>query len=136
MRSPSVVARLSDEPRDRTGAGWLLRLALAVPVGYHGGWNLAPAGRAWWAASDLPATLGIVVGVAELLAIVAVLSGLLSRLAAVGLVLIFAGAVPQHLPMGFSFKTGGVEPLVVYVLLALAIVVERRREPHLPGALS
>ena len=62
MPSPSVIARLSDEPRGRTAAGWLLRIALAVPVAYHGGWNLAPAGRAWWSASDLPAALGIAVG--------------------------------------------------------------------------
>lgn len=136
MPSVSLVARLSDAPRARSVGSWLVRLALAVPVAYHGGWNLAPVGRAWWAQSGLPPALGVVVGLAELLAVVAVLSGLLSRLAAAGLVLIFVGAMPHHVPLGFSFKTGGVEPLVVYVLLALAVVVERRAAPFHPGVAS
>jgi uncharacterized membrane protein YphA (DoxX/SURF4 family) len=122
------LRRLGDDPRTRGVHAWLVRLALLVPVVYHGAWNLGPSGAAWWASSSgLPPTLRWVVGAAELAAAIALATGALGRVAALGLVLIFAGAIPQHAPLGFSFKVGGAEPLVVYGLLALAIALEPRR---------
>lgn len=129
MASTTVLLRvLGDDPRTRSATAWLVRIALIVPVVYHGGWNLGADGGAWWeSSSGLPQALRFVVGIAELAAAISLASGLLSRIAALGLALIFAGALPHHAPLGFSFKVGGVEPLIVYVLLALAIALERRR---------
>lgn len=108
-------------------ASVLGRAALAVPVAYHGSWNLGSEGAAWWAHdSGLPVALRFVVGTAELAASVSVMTGIWTRAAALGLVLIFLGAIPQHIANGFSFKKAGIEPLVVYVLLASALVVDSR----------
>jgi putative oxidoreductase len=111
------------ELRARPLSAWLLRGALAIPCVYHGAWNLSLDGAAWWSSSSgLPVALRFVVGVAEVAAALALLSGVLSRVAAAGLVVIFVGAVPHHIANGFSFKHGGYEPLVVDALLALAVV--------------
>lgn len=124
----ATVRALGDDPRTRSPQAWLVRVALLVPVVYHGLWNLGPGGAAWWtSASGLPPALRWLVGGAELAAAIALASGVLGRVAALGLVAIFIGAIPQHAPLGFSFKGGGVEPLIVYVLLALAVAVEPRR---------
>lgn len=115
---------VDDDPRDRPLSQWLVRAALVVPCVFHGAWNLGAEGAAWWVASSgLPPGLRFVVGVAELAAALALVSGVLSRLAAAGLVVIFAGAIPQHVAHGFSFKGGGWEPLFVDLVVALAIAV-------------
>ena len=137
MAAPLSPRALGDDPRTRTVAAWLVRIALIVPVVYHGGWNLGGAGAAWWhASSGLPPSLRFVIGGAELAAALAIATGRLGRVAAIGLVLIFVGAIPQHAALGFSFKVGGVEPLVVYVLLALAIALEPRRDARARGSVA
>lgn len=101
-----------------------MRAALVVPCLYHGAWNLSAAGGAWWlASSGLPPALRFLVGAAEIAAALALVTGVMSRLAAAGLVVIFAGAIPQHAAQGFSFKQGGWEPLFVDLVIALAIAL-------------
>jgi putative oxidoreductase len=101
-----------------------LRLTLAIPVAYHGAWNLGANGAQWWAeSSGLPVPLRFLVGGAELAASLSLVTGVLSRLAAVGLAIIFAGAIPQHWGQGYSFKHGGWEPVLVYAMLALLIAL-------------
>lgn len=118
---------LDDDPRTRTLSRWLLVAALAIPCTWHGAWNLSDAGAVWWAtASGLPAALRFVIGSAELAAAVGISLGVLSRPAAAGLALIYAGAVPQHIDQGFSFKHGGYEPPLVYLLIALAFALSPR----------
>jgi putative oxidoreductase len=103
---------------------WLARLALGLPTLYHGVWNLSAEGAAWWqSASGLPPALRFVIGTAEVLASVALVTGSLARLAAALLVPIFAGAIPQHWAEGFSFKQAGWETVFVYLMLSLAIAV-------------
>jgi uncharacterized membrane protein YphA (DoxX/SURF4 family) len=115
---------IDDDPRTRPLSRWLVSAALVVPCIYHGVWNLSDAGAAWWLTdSGLPPALRLLIGAAELAAAVALVSGVLSRLAAAGLAIIFLGAIPQHVAHGFSFKNGGWEPLFVDLLLALAIAV-------------
>lgn len=128
MRSADLgrIALVDDDPRSRPLSSWLVRMALAIPCAYHGAWNVGDDGAAWWTSSSgLPASLRFVVGAAEIAAAIALVSGVLSRVAAVGLVVVFAGAIPQHVGNGFSFKHGGYEPLVAYALIALAIVFTR-----------
>jgi uncharacterized membrane protein YphA (DoxX/SURF4 family) len=111
---------------ERSLGNWLVRAALAIPTLYHGAWNLGSEGMLFWTRdSGLPPWLRFIVGGAEICASLAILSGVLSRLAACGLLLIFIGAIPQHYAAGFSFKHGGYEPVVVYALLALALATER-----------
>ncbi len=124
---------VDDDPRSRPVSTWLVRAALAIPCVYHGAWNLTDDGAAWWSSSSgLPPGLRFVVGIAELSAALSLLSGVLSRVAAAGLVLIFAGAIPQHVANGFSFKHGGYESLVVDLALALAVALGfwSRRSAH------
>lgn len=105
---------------------FLLGLALAVPAAYHGVWNLSTEGRAFWTEdSGLPPVLRYVVGASELLASGALVTGCLRRSAAVGLLLIFVGAIPHHVAAGYSFKHGGYEPLLVYATVALAIALQQ-----------
>ncbi len=89
---------------------------------YHGLWNLGGEGTRWWIEqSGLPPSLRFLIGVSELCAALALTVNVLARLAAIGLFVIFVGAIPQHWAQGFSFKHGGWEPLLVYALLSLAI---------------
>ena len=110
-----------------------VRAALGVPVAWHGAWNLGAAGARWWAEdSGLPPALRFVIGAAELAASAALLTDRLARHAAAGLFVIFLGALPQHTAQGFSFKDGGWEPILVYLLLSLSVALRApsREVPH------
>lgn len=103
---------------------WLVRWALAVPMAYHGLWNLSAEGAAWWADdSGLPAELRFAVGLGELAASLSLGSGVLSRLAALALIPLMLGAIFQHAEH-YSFKVGGFETPLVYAILAVAIALE------------
>ncbi len=106
------------------------RFTLVPPCLFHGWWNMSDAGARWWALeSGLPVGLRWVVGFAEWAAAISLATGVLSRWAAVGLVALFIGALPQHWAHGYSFKENGVEVLVAYATLSLAIALrppERR----------
>lgn len=112
----------------RSSAHRLVRWALAIPVAFHGSWNLTAEGARWWESeSGLPKDLRFLVGLAEIAGACSLAGDFFARWAAGGLVLIFLGALPQHWRNGFSFKNGGWEPLFVYALLALSIVVPDRK---------
>lgn len=100
---------------------WLLRLALAVPMAFHGAWNLSLDGLRWWQQdSSLPEELRWLIGLGELAAALSLATGVLSRLAALALVPLMAGAIAQHLE-AYSFKVGGFETPLAYLMMALAI---------------
>lgn len=114
----------------------VLRWALAIPLTYHGVWNLSAGGAAWWAStSGLPEDLRFLVGVGELAIALSFASGVLSQLAAIALIPLMLGAVAQHADT-YSFKVGGFETPLVYAMVALSIALEpssysleRRPEP-------
>ena len=111
------------------GADLLLHSSLSIPCIYHGIWNLSKAGDTWWhAASGLPPALRFLVGAGEVAAAVGIWSGAGRRLAATGLAVIFLGAIPQHMAAGFSFKHGGYETPLAYLLLSIFIALRRRRD--------
>lgn len=103
---------------------WLVRWALAIPMAYHGLWNLSAEGATWWANdSGLPAELRFAVGLGELAASLSLASGVLSRLAALALIPLMLGAIFQHAEH-YSFKVGGFETPLAYAMLALATALE------------
>lgn len=121
----------SDEARDAWLDEWswrLLRWTLAVPLVFHGLWNVSAVGEAWWVASSgLPPLLRWVVGPAELAAALAFAIGVQVRLAAALLVPVMLGAVQQHLAQGYSFKHGGWETPLAYAMLAAALALRPPR---------
>lgn len=108
-------------------ANLCLHTALAIPCIYHGIWNLSNSGTAWWRdESSLPPWLRYFVGVGEIAAAVGLWSGWLRRPAAAALSLVFLGAIPQHITAGYSFKHGGYETPLAYLLLSLFIALRPR----------
>ena len=103
---------------------WLVRWALAVPMAFHGLWNIGAAGTLWWTeSSGLPPDLRWVVGLGEVLAALSLASGVLCRVAAIALVPLMVGAVFQHMG-SYSFKEAGFETPLVYAMLAMAVALE------------
>ncbi len=114
---------------------WLVAVALALPCVYHGLWNLSSTGAEWWqTTSNLPPSLRYLIGGAELAAALGLVTGVLRRWAALGLVPLFLGAIPHHLAAGFSFKHGGYEPPLVYALVALGLALSSPSPKGAPHA--
>ncbi len=108
---------------DPFAARWVA-FTLAAPTTFHALWNLSSEGQLWWQqSSGLPPTLRFLIGGAELCAAIGLVTGIASRAAALGLLVIFTGAIPQHFHAGYSFKNGGWEVLSVYWLLALFLTL-------------
>ncbi len=119
---------------DRPGVDAALliaRIALALPFIFHGaqiafGAFGGPGLQGFVAASGgkLPMAAAVLVGYGEFLGGLAVLFGVLSRLASVGLLVIMLGAVfTVHLKNGYSVQAGGIEYALTLALLALVIIV-------------
>lgn len=106
-----------------------MRWTLALPLAYHGTWNITAIGEAWWiASSGLPPVLRWLIGPAELAAALGLALGLHVRLASGLLVPVMLGAVAQHLAQGYSFKHGGWETPLVYAMLAMALAIRPTQE--------
>lgn len=104
-----------------------VRTALAVSLLYHGVWNLSVEGAAWWlsGASGFDPRLRFVIGVGEIFAAIAFLANRYVRMAALCLVPIFLGAVSTHLAMGYSYKKGGIEVPLSYLMLCIGLCLNR-----------
>lgn len=113
------------------GTDLFLHASLAIPCIYHGIWNLSGEGARWWQGdSNLPPWLRYLVGAGEVAAAIGLFTGWLRRLAAAALVLVFLGAIPQHVHAGFSFKHGGFETPFVYLLISVFIALRPRAQRH------
>jgi putative oxidoreductase len=117
----------------RTFAPLLLRAALAAVFIYHGLEKVSPnTGYGWHWADEMPGVppvlisarpLQLLVAWGELLGGVAVALGILTRLAALGLVVIMAGAIFTYSGHhGFSAVQGGYEYNFVLILVCLALL--------------
>ena len=101
----------------------LLRASLFIPFFYHGFWNLTDSGRAWWFAQpQLPQNLRIPVGIIEIVCAAALLGNRFVRGASAAIAVIMAGSLMLHLQAGYSYKNGGFETPLSYLLIALAFV--------------
>jgi putative oxidoreductase len=107
----------------------LLRLALAAIFIYHGldlvggpdndwgaGWNKRPDAP--------PAPVQLAVAWGELVGGIALALGFLTRLAALGIIAIMAGAIATvHWPNGFDIRKGGFEYNVAIIVMCLCLVL-------------
>jgi putative oxidoreductase len=107
----------------------VLRVAAALVFLYHGSAILfgafggpGPAGFA--AYKHWPVAIGYLVGLAQFVGGLAVLSGILHRFGCLCLVIVMVGAiVTVHLPHGFNVANGGYEFALTELLLALALLI-------------
>lgn len=105
-------------------AGTFLRLGLGVVFVYHGygkvfgGTNL---GTSWH--PELPTIVQALVAWGELLCGAAILLGLYTCLASIGIIIIMAGAIILvHGKKGFGMMGGGYEYNFVLILMSLALM--------------
>jgi len=103
----------------------ILRLALAAVFIYHG-LDLVKRNDAWGANwhDDLPVIAQIAVAWGQLLGGVALAFGFLTRLAALGITIIMAGAIYQvHWKNGFNLLDGGFEYNFVLISICLCLIL-------------
>lgn len=105
----------------------LLRFALAVVFIYHG-LNLVQSGGGFTWANAMPDSppqiLQAAVAWGELVGGIALALGLLTRIAALGIIAIMAGAIAKvHLPQGFDITKSGYEYNMVLIVVALCLVI-------------
>lgn len=114
----------------RAGAALLaIRLASAACFLYHGSGILfgilgGPGPVAFAQHSRLPPLLGYLVGIAQFGGGLAMLTGLLARLGALGIMVVMLGAIFMvHLPKGYDVTKGGFEYALTQLLIAFAILI-------------
>jgi putative oxidoreductase len=72
----------------------------------------------------MPLFVAFLVGLAQFGGGLAMLTGVLARLGALGIAVVMAGAVVMvHLPKGFDSTKGGAEYALTQLLVALAILI-------------
>jgi putative oxidoreductase len=107
----------------------LLRLALAAIFIFHGLRMVGSAetqwGARWMQSADAPpAPVQLTVSWGELIGGIALAIGFLSRLAALGIIGIMAGAIyTVHWPNGFDIQKGGFEYNFAIIVVCLCIVL-------------
>ena len=117
-----------DAMMKNTIAPLILRLCLAAVFIYHGMDLVGKSGGTAWH-PDMPVAQQVLVAWGQLLGGIAMLLGLLTRLAALGLAAIMAGAIATvHWPNGFSLVkdgnyNGGYEYNVVLIEICLVLML-------------
>jgi putative oxidoreductase len=107
----------------------LLRLALAAIFIYHGSALVGGPDNEWgahWAKFENapPQAAQLAVAWGELLGGIALGLGFLTRLAAVGIIVIMAGAIATvHWPHGFDITKGGFEYNFAIIMMCLALLL-------------
>ena len=106
-----------------------LRLASSSAFLYHGSAILfgafgGPGPREFAHSHGWPISLAYAVGLVQVVGALAVLTGVLARVAALGLVVVMVGAIGLvHLRHGFDVSNGGFEYALTQLLVNLAIVL-------------
>ena len=107
-------------------AGVFLRLALGVIFVYHGWPKVFGEGSGLgtsWNPADMNVMLQILVSWGELLGGIAFLAGFLTDYAAIGIIVIMAGAViTVHGENGFGMANGGFEYNFVIICMCLSLM--------------
>lgn len=106
-----------------------LRFASGLAFLYHGtailfGLFGGPGPERFAVDHRLPVVVGYLVGLAQLVSAIAVLVGVLIRLAALALIVVMLGAIfLVHLPRGFDVSNGGMEYALTQLLIAFALLL-------------
>jgi putative oxidoreductase len=107
----------------------ILRIASALAFLYHGSAILfgafgGPGPRGFSGFMHLPVVVGYLVGLAQFVGSLAILSGVLIRLGAACIIIVMLGAIfLVHLPHGFDIGTGGMEYALTQLLIAVALLI-------------
>jgi putative oxidoreductase len=107
----------------------LLRIAAGCAFLYHGSAILfgafgGPGPQGFAGFMHLPIAVGYLVGLAQLFAGLAMLSGVLIRLGAVSIIIVMLGAIfLVHLEHGFDIGKGGMEYALTQLLVATALLI-------------
>ena len=116
-------------PMQISAALLLLRMASALAFLYHGSAILfgafgGPGPEQFAASHHWPVGVAYLVGLAQVMGGLAVLSGVLFRLGAASVFIIMLGAIfLVHLPHGFDVSNGGVEYAFTQLRLATALLL-------------
>jgi putative oxidoreductase len=114
----------------------IIRIASALAFLYHGSSILfgafgGPGPQQFAATHNMSVTFGYLVGLAQFVGGLAVLTGILIRYGAACIALVMLGAIfTVHFPRGFDVSNGGMEYALTQLLLAIALVLTG------PGAYS
>jgi|SRR5215469_15334809 len=107
----------------------ILRIACGLPLLYHGSGILfgafgGPGPQGFAAFMHAPDIIGYLVGLAQFGGALAILTGILTRVGAVCIIIVMLGAVfLAHLPHGYDVTKGGLEYSLALLLCALALLI-------------
>jgi putative oxidoreductase len=107
----------------------LLRLAAAIAFLYHGSAILfgafgGPGPQGFAAFMHMPVAVGYLVGLAQVAGGLAILTGLLIRVGAVGVAIVMVGAIfLVHISHGVDINKGGYEYALTQLLIAIALLL-------------
>lgn len=119
---------LLPSPRKIDWALLLIRLAAGIPFLYHGagilfGWN-GPGVAGFAAYTHMPVPVALLVGLAEFLGGLAMVTGVLTRLGGVCTAIVMIGAIAMvHWPHGFDVTKGGFEYALAQLLNSVVLVI-------------
>ena len=107
----------------------ILRIASGLVFLYHGSAILfgaagGPGPEKFAAFLHAPAIVGYLVGIAQFGGALAMLTGVLIRVGAIGIIVVMIGAIfIVHWPHGFDVSKGGIEFALTQLLIAIALLL-------------
>jgi len=119
----------------------ILRIASGLVFLYHGSAILfgavgGPGPEKFGAFLHAPAIVGYLVGIAQFGGALAMLTGVLIRIGAVGIIVVMLGAIfIIHWPHGFDVSKGGIEFALTQLLIAIALLLTGAGRYSLAGIL-
>lgn len=108
---------------------FFLRFVLFLSFFYHGtgilfDWFDGPGVQGFAGYMHFPLIIAVLVGIAETTGSIAMISGILTRLGALNIMLVMLGAIfILHLPHGFNIMNGGYEYALTEFTIALSIFI-------------
>ena len=108
---------------------FILRIVLFLSFFYHGtgilfGWFDGPGIQGFAGFTHFPIIIAALVGIAETTGSLAMISGVLTRIGALNIMLVMLGAIfLLHLPHGFNIMNGGYEYALTEFAIALSIFI-------------
>ena len=139
MSSPTFSAVSSPQRIDC--ALLILRIASGLVFLYHGSAILfgafgGPGPEKFAAFLHAPPIVGYLVGIAQFGGALAMLTGVLIRIGAVGIIVVMLGAIfIVHWPHGFDVSKGGIEFALTQLLIAIALLLVGAGRYSLAGIL-